>query len=131
MDETERDKPSRYSAYFKPVTRAVGEFWKFCKGQPDRVVELVFSAAIVYFAYQSNKGSVAATQQTDQLISAAKINALAAEQNAVASRNFADSARGINEGISDAVNRLEAQASVSEFARETSELALELVCRPR
>lgn len=51
------------------------------------------------------------SEQTNQLIAAARINAYAAQQNALAAGNFANSAQHINQGISEAVGKLNLQAA--------------------
>jgi hypothetical protein len=88
---------------------------KIIADQIDRIAELVFAFAVVFFAgaqwITSCQNNASTTQQTDQLIAAAKISAYAAQQNTLAAQNFADSARKINGGISDAVDKLNLQAS--------------------
>jgi hypothetical protein len=72
-------------------------------------------------AHYANQAS---SQQTEQLIAAAKISALAANKNALAAASFADSARKINSGVNDAVNKLNLQAvSLNESAEQTGRLA--------
>ncbi len=93
----------------------------------DRVVELFLAFAIAIVAsvqlYTTINNNSGTSQQTDQLIAAAKISAYASNQNAQASRNFADSARSINGGINDAVGKLSRQASIADEARATSQEA--------
>ena len=91
----------------------------------DRWFELVLLFVVCFAAIaqlcttvSNNRGT---GHQTDQLITAAGVSAYAAQQNVLASRNFADSAKGINRGVSDAVERLQTQANAIELARETSE----------
>ena len=100
-------------------------FTRLLRVSPDRAIELgigivvlIFTGSQLYITVENNKGS---TEQTNQLIAAAKFSGYAADQNVQASRNFAESARGINQGVNDAVGRLQAQANATEFARETSE----------
>jgi hypothetical protein len=80
--------------------------------------ELFLSAAMfavaavqLFTTISNNKGT---TQQTDQIIGAANVSAYAATQNLQASRNFADSARSINQGVSNAVDKLNLQAVGTE-----------------
>ena len=114
-------------------------FLKLCREGPDRHIELALAlvitifAVVQWFTVKSNNDS--ATQQTDQLITAAKISALAAKENAgaaqqiadasrrnaIAAQSFSGSAAGINGGISDAVEKLQTQADRIEAARVTSE----------
>jgi hypothetical protein len=77
---------------------------------PDRWVELIIALAVVIFAALQYRSSQSTSEQTNQLIAAAKVSAYAAKDNVQASRNFAESARGINRGISDAVDKLNLQA---------------------
>jgi hypothetical protein len=92
--------------------------------KPDRHIELGLSLAIAFFALSqlitSCRNNDSTTRQTDQLISAAKISAYSASESLQASRNFADSARSINEGVRNAVTELNRQAEITEHARETS-----------
>jgi len=90
------------------------------KEKPDRVIELIFAAAIVSFAFLGWRNAQSTTTQTDQLIQAAKIQAYAAQHNAQAASDFSTSARSINDGIGNAVQRLQAQANATEAARESS-----------
>ena len=80
-------------------------FWRFT--ELDRKVELILAGAIVAFAIiqmvNAHYANQASSQQTEQLIAAAKISALAANKNALAAASFADSARKINSGVNDAV----------------------------
>jgi hypothetical protein len=90
-----------------------------------KAIELVLAFCIAFFALLqwvttlSNNAST--SNQTGQLISAAKINAYASQQNALAAGNFANSASGINQGVNSAVVRLQEQANAVELSRETSE----------
>jgi hypothetical protein len=90
----------------------------------DKVIELTLAFCIAFFALLqwlttlSNNASTA--DQSSQLITAAKINAYAAKQNAGAAGNFAVSAQKINQGIGDAVDKLAAQAAEIEASRESS-----------
>lgn len=102
-------------------------FGKLRKAEPDRQAELVIALVIALFAivqwHTVSVNNDTATQQTNQLIASARISAQAARDNVLASRNFAESARGINQGVENAVGRLAAQANATEAARETSEAA--------
>lgn len=102
-------------------------FGKLRKAEPDRQAELVIALVIALFAvvqwHTVSVNNDTATQQTSQLIASARISAQAAKDNVFASRNFAESARGINQGVENAVGRLAAQANATEAARETSEAA--------
>ena len=98
------------------------ESWKTLpKNEPDRIIELIFAGAVVVFAFLGWRNAHSGSQQTDELISAAKISAYAARQNAQAARDFASSAAQINRGVSDAVTKLQMQASATEEARQSSE----------
>lgn len=102
--------------------------WKrIWREEPDRVIELIFAGAIVFFSLMSWKGSESASQQTDQLIAAAKLSAYAAKQNVVASRSFASSAAQIKDGVDNAVARLQSQASntqdLADATRDTVQTA--------
>ncbi|MGB6690842.1 MAG: hypothetical protein WBE76_23660 [Terracidiphilus sp.] len=97
---------------------------KLSREGPDRHIELVLALVIAVFAYmqwhtaRSNSDSTA--QQTEQLITAAKISAVAAQQNAAAASSFSDSARKIDQGIGNAVDRLNLQAqATSDVANAT------------
>ena len=107
--------------------RRIGKLYllKLLRLAPDRWIELILSTVIglvaavqLYTTVSNNRGT---TQQTDQLITAAKYSAYAANQNALASRNFAGSAEGINHEMRDAVGKLGLQAERIEAARQTSE----------
>ncbi len=80
-----------------------------------KIIELILAFAIAICASLqlvttlSNNSNT--TEQTNQLIAAAKINAYAAQQSALAAGNFANSAQHINQGISDAVDKLNLQAA--------------------
>jgi hypothetical protein len=68
---------------------------------------------------KSNNDST--TQQTNQLIGAARINALASQQSAAAADSFADSTRKVGIGINAAVDRLNSQAeATSEIANQAA-----------
>jgi hypothetical protein len=91
---------------------------------PDRWAELGIALAVVIFAALQYRSSQSITGQTDQLIAAAKVSAYAATQNVQASTNFAESARSINSGIGDAVDRLNRQATqTTNLATSTKALA--------
>ena len=99
-------------------------FYKLWRISPDRAVELVlvvlalcFTWAQMHMTYRNNQGN---TEQTNQLIGAAKYNAYAADRSAQASQNFASSAQGINNGVQDAVGRLQAQARGTQAIAEAS-----------
>lgn len=99
-------------------------FKKLLRVGPDRAVELgiaivvvIFSGSQLYITVANARGN---TDQTNQLIAASKFNAYAADQNAQASRNFAESARGINQGVNDAVGRLQAQANNTQKLAENA-----------
>jgi hypothetical protein len=98
--------------------------------KPDRHIELVLSLAIAFFAatqlFTSCRNNDSTSQQTDQLISAAKISAYSATQNVQASRNFADSARSINQGIGEAVDKLGVQAGAANNMAETATIQAEV-----
>jgi hypothetical protein len=108
----------------------------------DRFIELALAFSITFFAAgqwitscQNNKST---TSQTGQLITAAKINACAAqkiadasERNAAAAESFSESASHINEGVGNAVGKLQLQvdqvrrsADVAKTASETAKEAL-------
>ncbi|MGO9937923.1 MAG: hypothetical protein ACLPH3_09660 [Terracidiphilus sp.] len=89
--------------------------------KPDRHIELFFALVIAVFAIiqwvtvSSNNAST--TEQTNQLIAAAKISAQAAKDNVLAAQSFAATAGKINQGMNNAVDRLNAQAaSTSDVA---------------
>jgi hypothetical protein len=83
----------------------------------DRRIEFIFALAIVYFSWAqwhtARMNNDATAQQTDQLIAAAKYGAYASERNALAAQSFAESARKINGGINNAVDRLNSQAQAT------------------
>ncbi len=83
----------------------------------DRRIEFFFALVIVYFSWAqwhtAKMNNDATAQQTDQLIAAAKYGAYASERNALAAQSFADSARKINGGIDNAVDRLNSQAEAT------------------
>lgn len=85
---------------------------------PDRLIELLLTAVIAFFAYVQLKTTTAnyssTTQQTNQLITAANTSASAADKNAAAAHSFALSAQGINHGIADTVSRLNLQAQATK-----------------
>lgn len=95
-------------------------WWHLLKNEPDRVIELIFAACVVIFAYLGWQNSKSSSYQTDQLIRAAGISAYAAQQNLQAARDFSTSARNINNGINDAVDRLGDQAKAIEATRKSS-----------
>ena len=101
-------------------------FLRLRRASPDRIIELIFALVIVIFTimqYGNTKANNSSTtQQTDQLIAAGKYSAYAANQNAQASRSFAESASAISKGVDDAVSRLQAQALATELASESSNL---------
>jgi hypothetical protein len=102
-------------------------FYRLWRLAPDRAVELGIAIFVmililiqVWMAHSNNKST---TQQTQQLITAAGISAQAARDNVIASRNFAESARGINQGIGDAVDKLRAQAEATQEAANAADSA--------
>ncbi len=66
----------------------------------------------------NNKGT---SDQTDKLIRAAQMSAHSADHNATSAFSFAQSADGINNGIADAVKKLDAQAKALDASRTASE----------
>jgi hypothetical protein len=82
---------------------------------------LFYAAAAVVQIHLLDRSSEESSLQTDQLIIAAKINALATKDNAAAAQSFAASAQKINEGIGDAVIKLQAQADAMETARRSTD----------
>ena len=91
----------------------------------DRQVEFVMALAIAFFAaaqwITSCQNNAAVTMQTGQLITAARMNASAAqeiakasERNAVAAERFATTAGSLNQGITDASTALHIQATASQ-----------------
>jgi hypothetical protein len=98
------------------------EPWKrLFRDEPDRVAELIFAFSVVVFAFLGWQNAKSGSQQTDQLISAAKYNALAADRNANAAASFADSARKINDGINNAVGKLQDQANQIERSADAAQ----------
>lgn len=108
-----------------PYQKAKDYFGQLLREKPDRHIELILAFAIAFLALaqliSSCHSSSSAGHQTQQLITAAGISAQAARDNVLASRNFAESARGINQGVEDAVSKLRAEANATETARETSD----------
>jgi hypothetical protein len=101
-------------------------YWhRFWSSGPDRHIELALAAivavVVVAQAYITWKNNASTTQQTEQLIAAAKYGAYASNQNALAARSFAESAGKINQGISNAVDKLNLQA---EATRDLAEVAV-------
>jgi hypothetical protein len=100
----------------------------------------VIAGAVVIFAALQYRSSKSTSEQTNQLIGAAKVSAYAAQQNALAAGNFANSARSINQGIGEAVDKLNLQAANTQNlveqavaqAKATNELvsAQNLASRP-
>jgi hypothetical protein len=90
---------------------------KLLREGPDRHIELLLAFVIALFAYmqwhtaKSNNDS--ATQQMGQLITAAKISALAADKSATAALDFSSSADQISREMNRAVDRLNAQAAAT------------------
>jgi hypothetical protein len=84
---------------------------------PDRRIEIFLAGAITFFALgqwiTSCQNNESTTQQTDQLIRAAKYGAYAADRNAQAAQSFAVSADKINNGIDNAVGKLNLQAQAT------------------
>jgi hypothetical protein len=131
--KTAENPDSKKSTPAQKVKRPKNTCWRktkryllrLCREGPDRHIELFLALVIVIFAaaqwhtISSNNDSTA--QQMNQLISAAKYNAYAANLNALAAQSFADSARKINGGIDDAVRKLQTQADNTELARESSD----------
>jgi hypothetical protein len=80
----------------------------------DRIIELCLTAAITFFALvqwvTSCSNNSSTSRQTDQLIQASRYSAYAADRNALAAQSFAVSADKINNGVRDAVGRLNTQA---------------------
>jgi hypothetical protein len=90
---------------------------KLRRTKPDRWIELFCLIFVTGFSiYQwkiittNNKSS---SSQTDQLIVAAKINAQAAQQNALAASSFASTEEKINQDLQSAVGKLNAQAQAT------------------
>ncbi|RZU41125.1 hypothetical protein [Edaphobacter modestus] len=107
----------------------------------DRWIELVLATAIAFFALIQWKTTISnnesTSQQTNQLITAAKISAQAANANVLAANNFAASAQAINHGIADAVGQLGTQAKATqevglaaERSADTATVQLEVTGRP-
>lgn len=97
-------------------------FRDLAKISPDRQVELVialFVAAFALFQWRTtSSNNNSNTLQTSQLISAGELNARAALDSSQASQNFANSARGINQGVNEAVEKLQSQARYTEELAE-------------
>ena len=79
----------------------------------------------------SCQNNASTSKQTDQLITAAKINAssteqiaAASERNATAAENFSGSASHINQGVGDAVKKLNLQAHASKTIAEQARKSL-------
>lgn len=81
---------------------------------PPRVVQLVTTIS-------NNRG---ATRQTEQIIEAAKISAHSAAHNAAAAQSFSESASSINKNITDAVSKLNTQATQTEAIAMASKQSL-------
>jgi hypothetical protein len=105
---------------------------KITTHQIDRIVELVFAFAVMFFAgaqwITGCQNNASTAQQTDQLILAAWINVISAQQNVAASQRnataaerFSQSAASINEGVSGAVGKLQFQAEKMDASRLSSE----------
>ena len=121
--KTSQGKASRYQ--IRDSLRESGKVkWKDIG--PDRIIELALTAAIAFLAavqlYSTISNNNATGNQTDQLISAAKFGAYASQQNAQAGRDFAGSAKSIDNGISDAVEKLNIQAAATNVAAEMAQI---------
>jgi hypothetical protein len=123
VDTAVTDKPIK--RIWKYVCRTAKRKWiELREAGADRQIELILATSIFFLAIiqwntvRSNNKSTA--EQTSQLIAAAQISAYAAKDNVEASRNFADSAKSINQGISDAVGKLSLQAQRIEDSRQSS-----------
>ncbi len=81
----------------------------------------IIAASTVAQTVNSCNNNAITAQQTDQLISASRYGAYAANINGQAARDFASSAAQINRGVGDAVTKLQMQANATEEARESSE----------
>lgn len=83
----------------------------------DRKIELGCIVIVTIFSvvqwHTISSNNAATTAQTDQLISAAKIDAAAAQQNALAASSFAATEEKINQDLQNAVNKLNAQAQAT------------------
>ena len=98
---------------------------KLAREGPDRHIELLLALVIVFFAWMqwhtAKSNGESTGRQTDQLITAAKINAAAAQQNALAASSFASTEEKINQDLQNAVDRLNAQAQATSDIAEASE----------
>jgi len=148
------DKPQRKDEEKKPANdlhpRLKRNFWErlrfaylrwWGRLSRDKRIEILLALAIVIFSYEqwhtAKANNASTTQQTDQLITAAKISAQAArensfaaqkiadasERNAKAAESFAASAGQINAGVGGAVEKLQAQVQALEDARKSSEVS--------
>ncbi len=125
VDEQHTDTPTNE---VRDQKRTWKEWWRLLvREKPDRHIELALTLIIGFFALvqliTSCSNNASTSRQTQQLITAAGISAYAAQQNLGASRNFAASAQGINQGISEAVDRLGRQAAIAEGTRQSAEEA--------
>ena len=101
----------------------------------DRRIELLLAIGMLAVAgaqlYQTISNNASNTQQTDQLIAAAKYSAYAADRNANAASSFADSAVKINQGVGSAIWKLQDQANqmsqTAEAANRSANIAKEAV----
>ena len=65
------------------------------------------------------------TEQTKQIISAAKINACASQKSAQAARDFADTSSDIHDSLGDAVGKLDAQVRATEESAKLTRHVIE------
>ena len=120
---TERDEEGEDSALDKDSPKQHSNPWKrLIFEKPDRVAELIFAGAVVLFAFLGWRSSKSSSTQTDQLISAAKFQAYASKQNANAAGDFAASSRNINQGIGEAVAKLNIQAQATSDVADATEI---------
>jgi hypothetical protein len=98
--------------------RKVQTYWfRFTRVGPDRHVELLLAAAIAFFAWRqyaiTKSNSQSSTEQMRQII-------VAADRIDDAADSFSSSATGINNGVSDAVKKLDNQAKKMGSLAESS-----------
>lgn len=90
----------------------------------DKKIELFLGVSIAFFAgmqwFTTRSNNESTGRQTDQLITAAKISALASDKNAPAAQNFATTAEKINQDLNRAVDRLNEQASATSDVAKAS-----------